>query len=138
MAQLGASGPGGYVSQVSAVVFCVTCHLAVHGPAALALCGSRQQVREHTITHSGKVHRALRCGSKNKRLDMTSKTCGVEESVHLPVQARAADEGAAVEEARLAIERLVLPGGGAAELLPRAPGVLVCQVGLGHSGCQPF
>lgn len=33
-----------------------------------------------------------------------------------------------MEEARLAIERLVLPSGGAAELLPRAPGVLVCQV----------
>ena len=51
------------------------------------------------------------------------------------MQARAADEGAAVEEARLAIERLVLPGGGAAELLPRAPGVLVCQVGWGFLGC---
>ena len=72
---------------------------------------------------------ALRRGPKNERLDMQATRRGFEEFVYLPMQARAADEGAAVEEARLAIERLVLPGGGAAELLPRAPGVLVCQVG---------
>lgn len=46
-------------------------------------------------------------------------------------QAQACDRGAALEEARLAVERLVLPGGVAAELLPRAPGVLLCQVGRG-------
>jgi hypothetical protein len=43
------------------------------------------------------------------------------------VQAQAGDRGAALEEARLAVERLVLPGGQAAELLPRAPSVLLCQ-----------
>ncbi|KAK9845213.1 hypothetical protein WJX81_000262 [Elliptochloris bilobata] len=48
-------------------------------------------------------------------------------------QARAGDRGAALEEARLAVERLVLPGGEAAELLPRAPGVLLCQEELVRS-----
>ncbi len=42
-------------------------------------------------------------------------------------QAQAGDRGAALEEAQLAVERLVLPGGQAAELLPRAPSVLLCQ-----------
>ncbi len=50
-------------------------------------------------------------------------------------QAQAGDRGAALEEAQLAVERLVLPGGQAAELLPRAPSVLLCQARPRRAAC---
>ncbi len=50
------------------------------------------------------------------------------------MQTTARNKAAALEEAKAAVEELVLAGGHAAELLPRSPDVVIAQV-TWHSAC---